>query len=86
MKICHDCSKLSKLGYGRCQRHLDLHSVQQKKYMDKDREKYNEREVERKQKRIENSFCRSCGRIKDPDADEGHVECMNCRLRLTRRI
>ena len=86
MKICHDCIKPSKPGYGRCQGCLDLHSAQQKKYMDKDREKYNKGIKKRKEKYIAVGLCPKCGGLRDPDADEGYVNCINCRLELTRRI
>jgi predicted ATP-dependent serine protease len=86
MKICHNCTKPSKPGYGRCQKCLDLHSAQQEKYRKNNREKYNEREVERKKRNFAVGLCPRCGGPKDPDADEGYVECVNCRLKLTRRI
>jgi len=86
MKICHDCAKSSKPGYSRCQKCLDLHSAQERKYRKRDIEKYRIFMKRRGDERIDAGLCRSCGGLKDPDADEGYVDCVNCRLRLTRRI
>ena len=46
--------------------------------------KKNKQIREEKQKRIKGGRCRDCGKPLDEELDNGHVVCLNCRIKLRR--
>ena len=85
MAKCHDCSSDAITGMSRCANCLHKHKMQQREYNKKYAERLNEMDRRRKQNRIDNNLCRSCGKPLDPDVDKPRV-CINCNERIHREV
>jgi len=80
--LCVDCSRPSLPNNTRCAVHSYFHSVTNKNFYNKNREK----EIIRHRKAVlqykENNRCPRCSAPLDEDADNGYITCVNCRGRI----
>ena len=77
--LCVDCSNRSLPMSTRCAEHEHGQRKANKKNWIKDSDKYIKFHRTHKAYCRENGMCPTCSNPLDPDADEGHVICMNCR-------
>jgi predicted amidophosphoribosyltransferase len=76
--LCDNCPKPAIKRKNLCADCTYRKSLQNKKYVIANRKKILENAADLIKFRIANGLCRECGNPLDPDADEGHVTCMNC--------
>ena len=82
--LCYYCQEPAMAGYTACPRHHESHYRSHRKYVESNRDKLRQRSAEEKQKRIKGGRCRDCGKPLDEELDNGHVVCLNCRIKLRR--
>ena len=79
--ICVDCSQPAEPDRVRCSKCLFSNNKAAKKYSTLHPDRYIIINRNKKQKRIMEGRCRTCGRPLDPDAD-AEFECCNCSTRI----
>ena len=77
--LCTNCSRLALPFKDKCAEHEYSHNESCKKNYWNNPEKRRIKRREDIRRYLNSNRCRTCSKPLDPDADEGHVVCMNCR-------
>lgn len=78
--LCVDCSRLAILGETRCATHnYNINMQNKRSYYKYHGIRLVKNEI-RRQRYIEEGRCPICSAPLDPKVDEGHVDCINCRM------